>query len=371
MKNVFSRVAKSTIMAGLGLSLVLQPIPWAFADPAQASGSDTPVAGESASPQYLDQLTGESRGDTKLYIIGKQDDLTTGEGAIDEQIKVSIPVAIHYVADTEGNLMGPSDDTVKFVNHTKLGTVHVSKIAVENEGDAKIVREAEVKDTNDTMSFKVQPMQGQSNEDGSSFVRGTAAEGNDTDFKKEGSVDELGNYANLEAGAAINPVNKGDWNIAQKHGALALNNLTGTIGGFGKIDPSTDYKAGVIHWTVRAGTRDDADHKDASVTIHYHANNGSNKDCVPVPDQVEEVLEVASLPEKRVRSAGMSASVADGTGVDAPSASVEANGTVITKRFKGWNTKADGSGQMVSTIANLGNAEDIAGKVFELYAIFE
>lgn len=365
--GIRGKVARAAVAAGLGLVLGC-----GSAAPALAAGaSDTPVVGESANPEYTAQVGASSTGDTKLYIISEQDDITRPEGAVDENIKVSIPVAIHYVADAQGNLVGPSDDTVKFVNHTKLGAVHVSKIAVQDAGDAKIVMDGDDL-ANDQMSFFVRPTQGQSDAEGSAFVRGTATEGNDADYVKVGSVDQLGSYASKTSSEAVNPTNRNDWNIAQKHGALALNGLTGRIGGFGSIDPATDYQAGTIHWTVRAGTRAQADKRDASVTIHYNSNNGSNKNCVPVGDQIVQVLDSTKLPNRVADQGGMTTALdAGASDVTAPKTRTNADGTQTTWRFKGWYKNADGSGSAVTTIGDLGEASAIAGTVQELYAVYE
>lgn len=360
------RVARAAIAAGLGAAMVVGPYTPAFA---QAGAADTPVVGESANPEYMRQVEGESTGDTKLYVIGKQDDLTTSEGSVTENIKVSIPVAIHYVADSEGNLVGPSDNVVKFVNHTSLGSVHVSKIAVQNSGDAEIVVDSDDLE-DDQMSFFITPQVGTSDAQGSSF---TPTSG------QTGTQDELGNYSNKTHAQAINPTNKGDWNIAQKNGALALNGLTGRIGGFDSVDPSTDYQAGTIHWTVRAGTRAQADVKDATVTIHYNSNNGSNANCVPVGDQSVQVLQTDALPNAVALSSGMDTVLSAGaSSVTPPPSHTNADGSVTSYVFSGWNTKADGSGTTVRKVSDLASvqgdanakAASLAGTVQEVYAIF-
>ncbi len=361
-------LARAAISAGLGVALAIAPLGSALAEPGSA---DTPVAGESANPSYEDQVRGESAGDTKLYVIGSANDLTTSEGSVTENVKVSIPVAIHYVADSQGNLVGPSNNVVKFVNHTNLGAVHVSKIAVQNAENASIVKSGGTL-ANDQMCFFVRPVQGQSNETGSTFVPGAATEGASGDFKLEGERDELGNYASLAHDQAQNPVNKGDWNIAQKHGALALNDLSGKVGGFGAIDAATDTQVGTVHWTVRAGTRAQADAKDASVTVHFNSNNGSNANCVPVGDQRVEVLRTQDLPKKVAREEGLSTPLNAGADdVVAPKSRTNPDGSVTSYRFVGWNTAADGSGKTVLTIGDMGSAEELAGTVQELYAIYE
>lgn len=362
-----SNVARTAVAAGLGAVLTLVPAMPAWAEPGSA---DTPVEGETANPEYEAQVQGESAGDTKLYVIGSQDDLTTSEGSVTENVKVSIPVAIHYVADSEGNLTGPSNNVVKFVNHTNVGAVHVSKIAVQNAGGAQIVPGGTAL-ANDEMSFSVRPVQGQSDESGSTFTAGAATEGTGDDFVLTGAKDDLGNYANKTHGEAVNPQNKGDWNIAQKHGALALNDLSGKIGGFDAVDAATDTQVGTVHWTVRAGTRAQADKKDASVTVHFNSNNGSNANCVPVADQRVEVLQAGSLPNQVANEEGLTTPLSAGASdVTAPKSHTNPDGTVTTYHFVEWNTAADGSGTTVSTIGDLGSASELAGTVQEVYAIF-
>lgn len=367
MRNT-GRVTRAAVAAGLGVMMAWVPLAPAFA---QTGANDVPVVGESANPEYTNQVGGESTGDTKLYVIGKQDDLATSEGSITQNVKVSIPVAIHYVADSQGNLVGPSDDVVKFVNHTRLGAVHVSKIAVQNSGDASIVMDGENLG-NDQMSFFVQPVQGQSDETGSTFTRGTATEGNESDYVAIGEIDQLGNYASRDHDNAKDPTHKGDWNVAQGHGALALNGLTGRIGGFGKLDASTDYQAGTIHWTVRAGTRAQADQRDATLTIHYNSNDGTNAGCVPVADQKVQVLMVDQLPDIVPNEEELAKPLARGASdVVAPKSYTRADGTVVNYAFKEWNTQADGQGTTVAKVGDLGTAQSLAGAVMEVYAIFE
>lgn len=359
----WGKVARAAVAASLGAVLVAGSAVPAFAE---VGAADTPVPGESANVGYTSQVRGESNGDTKLYVIGRQDDLTTSEGSVTENVRVSIPVAIHYVADERGNLVGPADNVVKFVNHTKLGSVHVSKIAVQNSGDARIVADSDAL-ANDEMSFFVRPVAGVSDDAGASFTP-AAAQGEPAG----GTIDQLGTYADKAHGEGIDPTHRDEWDIAQKNGALALNGLTGRIGGFGKLDPSTDYQAGTIHWTVRAGTRAQADEKDASVTIHYNSNDGSNAGCVPVADQKVRVLQTNALPNKVADAEGLATPVHAGAAdVVAPHAVTHADGSETTYRFKGWNTRADGTGTWVATVSDMGSAAELAGTVQELYAVFE
>ncbi len=362
--NLKPRITRAVVSAGLGVALSLGATPFAFAE---TGASNTPVEGEAANPGYTAQVQGSSKGDTKLYVIGTQDDLTTSEGSVTENVKVSIPVAIHYVADSEGNLHGPSDGVAKFVNHTKLGAVHVSKIAVQNAGDARIGLDSNDL-TSDQMSFFVTPTPGTSDKDGAGFT----ADVDDAGNTKTGTQDQLGAYVS-ETGDVIrkDPTHKNEWNIAQNNGALALNGLTGRIGGFDHMDPSTDYQAGTIHWTVRAGTRAQADAKDATVSIHFNSNNGANADCVPLADQYVQVLKEDASGTFVADEAALQTAIARGADdLEAPKAHTNADGSVTSYAFAGWNTKADGSGKTIKTVGDLGAAASIAGTVQEVYAIF-
>lgn len=421
--------SQAAIVAGLGLAMALAPVAPAFADTADpdAGKIDTPVVGEYSNPDYETQVDGRSDGDTSLYVIGQQSDgdLTTSEGAVDENVKVSIPVAIHYVADTEGNLVGPSDNVVKFVNHTKLGAVHVSKIAVENTSPAHIVKENDVDGQNDYMSLNIRPMQGQSDVTGSdvtewvdfSSYEMTAWQGNRDDFV-DGTLggDELGNYVTTinhetgerggytetgnrpsddteSVGTWLDPTDPNAWNIAQKEGALILNDLDGTIGGFGSMNPATDTKAGTIHWMVRAGTRAQADAKDTSMTLHFNSNNGSNANCTPVGDQTMQIMTYDGTKQKLVMREDASLAGTNvlraGTDVTAPRTVTNADGTQTTYTFQGWsiypdaaerdnaepltNAKAILDAVVADTTmySDIESYEDAANTTIELFAFYE
>ena len=354
------RIAQAAIAAGLGASMVFGPVSAALAAP------DTPVPGESAADGYTSQVVAESKGDTKLYVISEQDDLTTSEGSANENVRVTIPVAIHYVADAAGNLVGPSDNTVKFVNHTKLGAVHVSKIAVQNAGDASIKPDSNSLGA-DEMSFFVQPVPGTSNADGSTFVAKT-----DGGEPVVGTLDQLGTYVGEGQDGAKAPTYKDDWNIAGNDGALALNHLTGRIGGFDQVSAASDYQAGTVHWTVRAGTRAEAAVRDASVTVHFNSNNGSNAGCVPIGDQTVQIIDPSTDAVISGSQHGMDEPLSPGaSSVTPPKSITNVDGTTTTYRFVGWSTSpAGGEGTMVEKIGDLGEASQIAGKVVEVYAIF-
>lgn len=439
------RIAQAAVTAGLAALMTLSGSLPAFADSNYKGKTDVPTVGESANPSYEASVGGQSSGDTKLYITGTQDDLTTSEGSTTEQIRVSIPVAIHYVANSEGDLIGPSDNVVKFVNHTKTGPVHVSKIKVDAAvgSDADISLNEDVADYNDRMSFFVQPVQGQSTEDGSAFVpasmfsnaeyvdgtldgatAGTqyaaaissgTQQGARDQYVTTGTLDELGYYSTTATGRNtqnefLDPTHQNDWNIAQEQGALGLNSLTGKIGGFSKIDSATDYQAGVIHWVVRAGTRQNADTKDTTLTIHYNANNGNRNpeasgDNSLLKDQKTAILTYDAYTPGHDGGLSYNASVAQGaqlksaSSVIAPKQSTSSAGAVTTWAFAGWSLNpkystesgADNEGAILfvagsnftvddvvqnakaySRTANLVNNDEtnLSNGVLQLYAIY-
>lgn len=337
------RVARAAVAAGLGLAMSFGPIGLAFADPSPGASSNP-----------------GSTGNTRLIVTSDEEELATEEGSVDANVKVSIPVAIQYVADSEGNLVGPSNNQVKFVNHTKSGAVHVSRIAVQNTGQAQIVMDGNNL-ASDEMSFFVRPVPGVSNDAGTSFTSSLTA-------AQESAItkDQLGNYTT----GASTPTDRNAWNIEQNNGALALNELTGRVGGFDQVDPSTGYQAGTIHWTVRSGTRAQADAKDSSVTIRYHSNNGSFANDVLTTDHVVQVLDVSRLPDMVANSTGASTALRAGTGnLTPPSPSVSTDGTVTSYEFKGWSKTPSGT-TYVTTVGQLGTAAEVAGTVQNLYAIY-
>lgn len=174
-------------------------------------------------------------GDTNLYVIAQDGDTTTHEGAADENIKVVLPVAISYVADTQGNLTGPSDNSVKIKNNTQLGSVHVSKIQVAPETGVTVVANSAAADTDDEVYLNMKP-------------------GSGTDISLASFLTEAA-------------PKRGDWDVEQQ-GELALNSLTGKIGGFGQLDPSTKEKLATVHWTVASGTAQQAASNADQLLIH-------------------------------------------------------------------------------------------------------
>lgn len=187
----------------------------------------------------------DNGGQTNLYVIASDDDTTTHEGAADENIKVVLPVAINYVADTEGNLTGPSNNTVKIKNNTQLGSVHVSKIRVTPETGVSVVANAAAADENDEVYLNMKP-------------------GSGTDISLASFLTEAA-------------PKRGDWDIAQQS-ELALNSLTGKIGGFGQLDPSTKSQIATVHWTVASGTAQQAARSADQLLIHRVYPNGMISD---------------------------------------------------------------------------------------------
>jgi hypothetical protein len=84
------------------------------------------------------------------------------------------------------------------------------------------------------------------------------------------------------------------------------------------------------------------------------------------------VFQPDSLPEKVVNAREFGKALApEGGGVIPPKTYTQQDGTVVTKAFKGWSRQPDGS-ELVAWVSDLGrDAEAIAGKTFELYAIYE
>lgn len=213
-------IASKAVAAGLGLAMALGTIA-----PATALA--------------------ESSGDTNLYVVAQDENTTTHEGAEDQNIKVVLPVAINYVADTEGNLTGPSDNSVKILNNTQLGSVHVSKIQVTPETGVSVVANANAADQSDEVFLNMKP-------------------GSGTDISLASFLTEAA-------------PKRGDWDIDQQ-GELALNSLTGKVGGFDTIDPSTKAKLATVHWTVAAGTAQQAAQNADQLLIHRVYPNGTISD---------------------------------------------------------------------------------------------
>lgn len=215
-------IAQKAVAAGLGLAMAL--------------GSIAPSV-----------AIADSGGDTSLYVVADDQGITTPEGAEDENIKVVIPVAISYVADTQGNLTGPSDGTVAIKNNTQLGSVHVSKIQVTPEENVTLATTAAA-----------------ANEDDEVYLTMTPGSGNAISL------------ANFQTEAAPR---SDQWDIAQAS-ELELNGLTGKIGGFDELDPATKSKLATVHWTVAAGTAVQAQQAASRFVIHRVIPGGSLPDIV-------------------------------------------------------------------------------------------
>lgn len=264
------------VMAGLGVALALSSPLAALAEEARADAAPASVTDAAAAPlaEGADQRNGEgdggertaqppadsetapgketagsplpsSRGETRLYVVADASALTTPEGkdpddpdGLLDQIRVTIPVAIHYVADSAGTLSGPKDNVIKFSNNSTM-PVHVASASVSDGNGAAIVtkgqeEQAEREGKADSIWLSL------TNSNGDSIDLG--------DYKGE---------RDLRAGKwniARSTKPSGEERIADDANKLYLNGLTGRISGFGGIDPAKDTQVGEIHWTVRPGT---------------------------------------------------------------------------------------------------------------------
>ncbi|MEE1158339.1 MAG: hypothetical protein UHS51_02860 [Atopobiaceae bacterium] len=213
--------ARSVAAAGLGLAITL--------------GALAPTA-----------ALADSAGRTNLYVTAEDDDITAPEGAQGANIRVTIPVAISYVADTEGNLVGPDDDTVLIANNSDAFDVHVSSIHVVPEEGVTVSGSRSVSGA-DEVYLEMMP--------------------------DAGTLVPLSDYLEEKAPKA------GDWDVAMR-GCLALNHLTGRIGRFDRLDPSIKSKLATVHWTVAPGTAEQAASSASMVTIHRVTPNNDMDDLV-------------------------------------------------------------------------------------------
>ena len=129
-KHGTARIARAALSAGLALSM--------------AMGGIAPALAETSS------------GQTNLYVQVQESSLTTPEG-YGEQMRVTIPVAINYVADETGALTGPADGATLITNNTKTGAVHVAQIGVQAASGVTIVPTAEAADADDEVYLSVTP----------------------------------------------------------------------------------------------------------------------------------------------------------------------------------------------------------------------
>ncbi len=247
--------ARMAVTAGLGVVLALFSPMAAMAEEARAeaaaqdAASGAAKAGEASVGRDEGGQGGSalpsSKGETKLYVVADSSALTTPEGPDPEdpdglldQIRVTVPVAIHYTADSAGSLSGPRDNIIKFSNNSTL-PVHIASASVSDGGGATIVT-------------KTQEEQAEGEGRADSIWLSLT--------NSNGDVIDLGEYKSERA------LRAGKWNIARSskptgEGRMAddanklyLNGLKGRISGFGALDPATDTQVGEIHWTVRPGS---------------------------------------------------------------------------------------------------------------------
>ena len=344
-----SRRFLPAIVCGLGLAASL-----GCATVARADEPNVPV-GEYTADIYSDLTNNTSTGETNLYIVSGDKETAVSEGSHGNnvQLRVSVPVGIHYVALKNGVILGPSDGKVMFRNLTEMSAVHIAGIAVSEVGPAKIVSHAESETMPDGMSLTMCPMlvddeEGSYNADQCTHM-----------------IDEFANYVGT---AAKSPVKKYEWDIPVG-GRLSLFDLGGFMGSFDKLNPLVDTQVGTVHWTIRLGTRAEADERDSKVTIRYHANGGVLKAGAKLNEQRFTVVDPVSLPKVVPQEDVLGSSFVDATDI-LEKTEIEVGGTLTKHVFCGWSRDAAGK-EPVNVLSDIGSAEELAGKSYTLYANYE
>lgn len=216
-------MAARVVAAGLGVALAASP-----------------VAAMAETSKEAEGRPGESYGQTQLTVRADGTDLTTPEGENEtlDQVRVTIPVKIDFVAKSDGELIGPNDKKVKFSNNSTM-PVHVASAKVTSAEGTRIAtaeeeRAAETKGEADVIHL------GLTNSKGDAIDLGRYA--GDGAALKEGAWD-----------IARSPKQDGKAREGDSVNKLYLNKLGGRISGFGKLDPARQTQVGQIHWTVRPG----------------------------------------------------------------------------------------------------------------------
>lgn len=221
-------MATRVVAAGLGVALAASP-----------------VVAIAETPKDTEGKPGESYGQTQLTVRADGTDLTTPEGEDDndtngtlDQVRVTIPVRIDFVAKSDGELIGPDDKNVKFSNNSTM-PVHVASAKVTSSEGTRIAtaeeeRAAEAKGEADVIHLGLTNSNGDAIDLGSYTGDGAAL--------KEGAWDIARSPKQDGKGREEDSVNK-----------LYLNKLGGRISGFDKLDPARQTQVGQIHWTVRPG----------------------------------------------------------------------------------------------------------------------
>lgn len=229
-KHYATKAAALACALGLGLSGVLPTIP------ALAAGGETGL--------YVKSTTNP---DDLVTPQGTDPDDPTGEA---DNLKVTIPVAIHYVAQPDGSLVGPNNGSVVLSNNCSMN-VHVSAIEVEDT-NGELVSISEEAGT-DRVFLPLTPK---------TYL----------DHEATAHMGETINLARFKGGPTA-PI-PGDWNILRSDadisgdpearakdtenklelfGSSGSQTLDGSIGAFDKLDPSVERQFGTIHWTVMPG----------------------------------------------------------------------------------------------------------------------
>ena len=349
---------KGKVLGTLALSLALacgavSPLPAV----AEETENQTLPHGDYSKDGYELNCTGTGTGETKLYLRHDQYVSVVNEGAVnEEQLVVSIPVGIHFVMGRTGRIVGPSDGKVKFANKMQTSSVHVSGIAVSSTEGVEIVESSEHMPNNSGRLF-IRMRPDKMREDGNKLTT-----------TQTGTLDEFGAYSGTEAKS---PRHKDEWNLEPGE-YLVLDSLAGNANPFGlkgRVNTADDVQIGSVFWTVRLGTRQDADLRDASVTIRFHPNGGAYTGTETLEDMSIRVLNVDALPEIVPDEDQMATDIPSGAGILAMRMT-DMGLNVVSLPFEGWYLD-ETCKEPFEGLESLGDAEEIAGKTFTLYAGYE
>ena len=205
-----------------------------------AAAGIAPAMAFAAVEPSVDYTGGTGTNVTTLTLTAEDADANladdNGNGDVKTNAKVQVPVAINFVAGTDGTITGPTD--AKITNYSSY-KVNVSNIKATATSPATLVSAANC-DGDDEVYLAFKPT-----DNTTTLV--DLSEYLDTATNDEG-----------KAPAA------GEWNIAAATNAgtaeavgvdLALTNFTGKIAKFKDLDPTQKTEIGEIEWTVKAGTR--------------------------------------------------------------------------------------------------------------------
>jgi hypothetical protein len=333
--------------------------------PVSVAAQEGLSTGEYGMDDYGRGFDATSTGETKLYLMKDQYAGVGNEGARANhvQLNVTIPVGIHYTVLENDRIVGPADQKVFFRNETQTSAVHVSGIFVQEANGAHIVTKDKVKDNtadqaHDTLALSMRPDPGHYDDKGN-IVMGNP-----------GHDDEFGAYV---GNTPKSPAHKHDWDIAPGE-VLALNKLGGSCFHdviFDALNPAVETQIGSVRWSVRLGTRAQADANDSCVTLRFHANGGTVVSGQPLQDMAIPVIDADALPEVVAIDDVLNTQMRDATGELTRREVIGSE--VIDRIFIGWAKDAAGL-ESVETLEDLvdvmgvDSVADLAGKTVTLYA---